>query len=68
MVAIVSMIPSVGRAGASNGTKGLVGGVIDDKVEGLAADDDWGKRRTSIRHEVKLHAIIFDRQIGRAHV
>lgn len=62
MTAWVSTIPSVTRARAAGGTKGLVGGVIDDKVEGLAADDDWGKRRTSIRHEVKLHAIIFDRR------
>ena len=40
----------------------LAGSVIDDKVEGLDADDDWGRRRSSIRHEVKLHGVIYDRK------
>ena len=36
--------------------------MIDDQVEGLTRDDDWGRRRGSIRHEVSLPAIVFDRK------
>lgn len=36
--------------------------MIDEQVEGLARPDDWGRRRGSIRHEVSLPAIVFDRK------
>ena len=36
--------------------------MIDEQVEGLTRPDDWGRRRGSIRHEVSLPAIVFDRK------
>ena len=36
--------------------------MIDEQVEGLTQPDDWGRRRGSIRHEVSLPAIVFDRK------
>ena len=36
--------------------------MIDEKVEGITRPDDWGRRRGSIRHDVSLPAIVFDRR------
>ena len=40
----------------------MLGSVIDEKVEGITRPEDWGRRRGSIRHDVSLPAIVFDRK------
>ena len=40
----------------------MLGSVIDEKVEGITRPEDWGRRRGSIRHDVSLPAIMFDRK------
>ena len=41
---------------------GISGSVIDEQVEGITRPDDWGRRRGTIRHDVSLPAIVFDRK------